>query len=214
MESIRQIEELQKKTTDKTKKLKLLHTVWLCLQYVSNNPNDKSKVGIFWFDESHFMINTSIFGIFVNRKPNTMNRLFRTHGFHYQKSTSTMRDKVYELYPNETLPEPKNWILRWCDGFTRSTTEEEARKWKKVQLQEKNPKKKELNLSEEEETLNFNMPINFDIMDMFYPKNLFSNNSIDYDSLIKNEPDNFGLVFEKDDLSKQLENGNDNFSLF
>ena len=125
-----------------------------------------------------------------------------------------MRDKVYELYPNETLPEPKNWILRWCDGFTRSTTEEEARKWKKVQLQEKNPKKKELNLSEEEETLNFNMPINFDIMDMFYPKNLFSNNSIDYDSLIKNEPDNFGLVFEKDDLSKQLENGNDNFSLF
>lgn len=210
------IEKLRQRITDKEKKLKLLHVVWLCLQHVSNNPDDKTKIGIFWFDDSHFMLNTSIFGLFVNRKPNTMNRLFRTHGFHYQKSTSSMREKVYELYPNEALPEPKNWILRWCDGFTRTTTEDEARKWKKIDSHKITLESAEEHVeNKEEELADFKIPSNVDIMDMFNPPSLLPNTSIpEYDNFMKNDPCSFDLLFGKDDFSKQFENENYDFSLF
>lgn len=214
MDCLQHIEKLRQRTTDKEKKLKLLHIVWLCLQYVSNHPEDKTKVGIFWFDDSHFMLNTSIFGLFVNRKPNTMNRLFRTHGFHYQKSTSAMRDKVYELYPNETLPEPKNWILRWCDGFTRLTTEEEAKKWKKIDTQKILPIPIESIEINDDEPINFNLQSNLDIMDMFNPTNILPINTIpEYDTIMKVE-DNFSLLFPKDEITKPIDNDQELFSLF
>ena len=106
------IDELKQKVCSNYK-MKLIHIVWICLQYIQKHPHDISNVGIFWFDDSHFMINSLIFGKFTNRKPNTINRNFRTHGFKYQKTTYLIREKVQALYPNEYICDPKNWVLRW-----------------------------------------------------------------------------------------------------
>lgn len=165
-------EELKQKVTDKSNKLKLIHTVWLCLEFVEHNPDSKFEIGIFWNSNSHFMINTFIFGMFVNRKPNTINRNFRSHGFCYKKTTFEMRDAL-----NECLPDSKNWILRWCDGFTKSTTESEAISWRYNELIIKKPKI--LKIKEEkcdsyyeksyENFMDFNIPDNLDINEMFCP---------------------------------------------
>ncbi|KAK8896283.1 hypothetical protein M9Y10_014180 [Tritrichomonas musculus] len=215
---IRKLEELKQKVTDKGNKLKLLHVVWLCLKYVSNHPDEKTQVGIFWFDDSSFMLNSSIFGTFVNRKPNTMNRLFRTHGFSYKKSTSSMRDRVYELYPNESLPEPKNWILRWCDGFTKSTTEDEAKKWKKIEIKEikeiKEVPQKSISIIQScnEEPIDFNISNNLDFMEMYNPENIAPFNIVDFDNLTKNDYDDFNLLIKKENTPQQIDE--DIFSFF
>lgn len=138
------IDELRQKITNNDNKMRFIHIVWTCLQYIQDHPNDKSKIGIFWYDDCHFMINTIVFGNFTNRKPNTMNRNFRTHAFHYHKTTTAIRKKINELYPNENIIDPKNWVMRWCDGFSKSTNESEAMSWKYIELKIKNPKNKSI----------------------------------------------------------------------
>lgn len=111
--------ELKKLATDH--KEKLLRILWHCLKYVDNHPESKKEIGVFWFDEQNIMMNTKIFASFMHRKANTVNRNLRSHKFHYQKTRFEMRQSL-----NEELPDSKHWILRYCDEFTRSTTEEEA----------------------------------------------------------------------------------------
>lgn len=113
------IEELRQKVSDP--RLKLIIILWNCLTYVKNHPESKIKVGLFWINDYEFMMNTNIFGTFLGRKPNSMNRNMRTHLFNNVKTKMEMRQKL-----NEDLPDSKHWMLRWCDGFTQSTTEKEA----------------------------------------------------------------------------------------
>lgn len=170
-------DQLQQKVTNRDNKLKLIHSVWLCLNYVEYNPDQKSEIGIFWIDNSHFMINTYIFGLFVKKKPNTINRNFRSHGFCYKKTTFEMRESV-----NECLPDSKNWILRWADGFTKLTTESEAISWKYTEIVVKNPRKIPTEKGQidgqteekchpflQKETFNFEFPSNVDLSEMFTP---------------------------------------------
>ncbi|KAK8857362.1 hypothetical protein M9Y10_015766 [Tritrichomonas musculus] len=114
------LDEIKDKITNKVDKMKIIHVLWLCLDFVKNHPESKFEMGLFWVDHSHFMMNTFIFGSFINRKPNTINRNLRTHGFYFKKTTFEMRSMI-----NESLPDSKHWILRWCDGFNQSTTENE-----------------------------------------------------------------------------------------
>lgn len=199
------LEEFRLKVTNKDNKLKLIHTVWLCLDFVEHNPSFKFDIGIFWHDDSHFMINTYLFGLFVNRKPNTINRNFRSHGFRYKKTTFEMRESV-----NECLPDSKNWILRWCDGFTKSTKENEAVSWKYTEIIVKKPK----NVKIEEEKcipckedqygniINFDIPVNLDINDMFCPEppdDTFSSNEFN------EKIDNMSVLFDLGNLFPQNE---------
>lgn len=137
--------ELKRKVTDRNNKMKLIHTAWLCLKYVEDHPAEKCEIGIFWLNEKEFMLNSSIFGSFTNIKPNTMNRNFRTHGFSCKKTTSSIREYVSEIYPNTFLPDPKNWIIRWCENFSKSTTEAEAKCWQSHDNIVKHRKNKSVN---------------------------------------------------------------------
>lgn len=111
--------ELKQLATDPKNKLKRI--LWLCLKYVDNHPESKKEIGVFWLDDRNIMINSKIFASFFHRKSNTVNRNLRSHQFAYRKIKIQMR-----LLINEELPNPEHWILRYCDKFTRSTTEEEV----------------------------------------------------------------------------------------
>lgn len=124
------------------KKLKQIHVVWLCLKRVEFHPEEASIIGVLWNSASDFMMNSYIFGLFINRKPNTMNRGFRSHGFIYKKSSDLMRRNIPKKFDFNNFPDQKNWILRRCEGFTKNTTEIEAIKWKSHDLI---PKKHKIN---------------------------------------------------------------------
>ena len=72
------------------------------------------------------MINSSIFGKFIQREPNAINRNFRTHGFTQKKSSLLMRKKVPKKFQFDNVPDPKNWFQRECEGFSKSISENEA----------------------------------------------------------------------------------------
>lgn len=208
------LDELKQKIDDKTDKLKLTHIVWLCLSYVTKYPDSKFKIGIFWFDDSHFMMNTFIFGSFINRKPNTINRNLRTHGFQYKKTTYEMRKAM-----NESFPDPKNWILRWCDGFTRSTTEKESIEWRYIDSLAKNRKiQKILNgkikkgeFTENTEKISaFDGFDCFDIDPMIYPEKQIDKK--DSDDLFTDNYDDIKLSYDMDPAFKP--NEQDYFSFF
>lgn len=110
--------ELKQLATDP--KNKLIRILWLCLKYVDNNPESTKEIGVFWLDDRNIMINSKIFASFLHRKPNTVNRNLRSHQFAYRKIKLEMRQLI-----NEELPDPEHWLLRYCDKFIRSTTEEE-----------------------------------------------------------------------------------------
>lgn len=112
------------------KKLKQIHAIWLLLKRSEYHPEDNDDMGIFWFNDFQFIINTGICAKFLGRKANTMNRGFRSHYFSYKKSSAAIREAIPKEIKFIEFSDQKNWILRFCDGFTKNTTEDEAMKWK------------------------------------------------------------------------------------
>ena len=107
------------------------------MNYVESHPDLASKIGVFWNTNSSFMINTSIFGNFVKKKPNSINRNFRAHDFTNKKVTLEMREHIPKKFSFINLPDQRNWFERRSEGFTKQTTEPEAIKWKYKELNTK-----------------------------------------------------------------------------
>ena len=200
MESLNNLEELKKKVTSKVDKMKLMHILWMCLKFVIKNDDAKTQIGLFWIDDSIFLMNTTIFGAFIERIPNTINRNLRSHGFGYKKTTYEMRTKI-----NINLPDSNHWILRWCDGFTQSTTENEAISWKYNDEYVRKPEKirilKEVETPvkvEEDKYIELNISNYLDENEML----IFENPKNDFDSysFLSNESNNMDISFDYNDI--------------
>lgn len=120
---------LKQKVSNKHPKMKLVHIIWMCLNYAELHPELASKIGCFWYTDDSFMMNTLIFSIFIGRLENTINTYLRAYGFRCKKSTRLMRDAVPVKFNFTTFPNMRNWNKRQCNGFTKKTTESESIKW-------------------------------------------------------------------------------------
>ena len=144
------IDTLKQMVTRKNPKLKQIHILWLCLNYVEENPSEAAQVGCLWNSVDSFIINTKIHGEFIERLPNTINRGFRCHSFKWKKTNRILRDNIPAKFNFKDFPDQLNWDQRSCPGFTKSTTETEAITWKYHELIPKKSKtSKSLKISNE-----------------------------------------------------------------
>lgn len=108
---LKMIEDLQKRITVKRPKMKQREIVKICLDYISEHPKDIGYVGIAWYDDSKFIINTKIFARFIKRKTNTINRNFRKNGFKCFRTNASMRQKKIGSITFNQLPDSNNWVI-------------------------------------------------------------------------------------------------------
>ena len=151
--SIMELEHLRCIVRSREPKMKQIHMVLTCLNFSDNHPKDAFTIGCFWTSEKTFLIHSGIFGAFVGRKANTINRNFRTHGFTQNKSSAFMRCQIPSKFDLRNLPDPSNWFQRQCEGFTKETTEKEAISWEFHQIIPKSLNKAS-SLGEETKTTN------------------------------------------------------------
>ena len=132
--------------------MKQIHIILVCLNFVDDNPEYAPSVGCLWNTENTFLIHSGIFGKFINRKANTINRNFRTHGFKRKKSSCLMREQIPKKFNLHDLPDAANWFQRECQGFSKKTTEKESIKWEfhqiipKKHIEKIEPKEKKLKM--------------------------------------------------------------------
>ena len=82
--------------------------VWYCLHFTQQFPEYVNIIGIVWRkDNNHFLVNSDIFGSFLNLKPNSINTNFRDHGFVIVPLSSRL---ISEEFPN--LGKSRNWKQR------------------------------------------------------------------------------------------------------
>lgn len=124
------LQTFQRMVADRQNKLKQVHIMLLCLNYVDVFPELAPVIGCLWDSNSTFLINIAIFAAFIDRKPNTINRSFLYHNFTRKMSSREIRQKVPPKFNMNKLPNQTNWIQCSSKGFTKMTTEEEAIHWK------------------------------------------------------------------------------------
>lgn len=127
---LKELEELRYRVTNECKKMRQIHIVLLCLNFVDTHPEFVSQIGCFWNTDHSFMVHSIKLGTFIKRRPNTINRNFRSHGFDIQKTSKIIREKIPPKFKFDCIPDHKNWFQRQCYGFTKKTTERQARYWK------------------------------------------------------------------------------------
>lgn len=99
----KQIDLLRRDVLDKN----MLFEVRLktCLAYMHFHPEEKAKTGCFWFCDDIFAINSRILGMFLNLKPNSINKNLRSR--YFERIRPFDRTKFF------TLPDYRNWnVLR------------------------------------------------------------------------------------------------------
>lgn len=212
------IEYLRRKVSSKEHKMKQTHIVLLCLKFVEEHPEAVSIVGCCWDSDNTFMINSSIFGKFIERDPNTINRNFRSHGFTQNKSSQQMRARVPKRFGFDNIPDAKNWFQRQCPFFTKQTNEEEARTIKHHKLIPKKHIKKEptvspsnadssIQLNYPNTTNTTNLPANEPIPVFEIEDSLFCQN--------ENDPPHFFQNVQNDQFEFEFEfKGNESFFSF
>lgn len=115
------IEELEKQVTKTNPKMKLKTVVKICLDFVEEHPELIHKIGIAWYNETCFIINTKIFGIFIKRKPNSINKNLKKNGFKCIKTKYSMREKKYLSFTFNDLPDSKSWVLQYSDKLQKKS---------------------------------------------------------------------------------------------
>lgn len=115
------IEELEKQVTKTNPKMKLKTVVKICLDFVEEHPELINKIGIAWYNETCFIINTKIFGIFIKRKPNSINKNLKKNGFKCIKTKYSMREKKYLSFTFNDLPDSKSWVLQYSDKLQKKS---------------------------------------------------------------------------------------------
>ncbi|OHS98175.1 hypothetical protein TRFO_09032 [Tritrichomonas foetus] len=143
----KELEQFRNYINGNEDRMKMIHIVWHCLKLTSKYPQLTKDVGAFWTSDNCFIFNSTIFGKFTNRKPNTINRNFREHGFLFEKSTAPRRAEIFSRIPDgDKLPDQIHWVFRWADSFNQSTSEREAMKWQYQTALPKNKKRDKIDL--------------------------------------------------------------------
>lgn len=215
----------QKIVSDHKNKLKQVHIVLLCLNYVEEFPELASTIGCLWDSYSTFLINTAIFASFIGRKSNTINRYFRYHNFTKKKSSKEIRQKVPPKFNMDKLPDQTNWMQRSSKGFNQKTTEIEAIHWKFFDYKNSKPVKPVIDVVPIEPSPK--KDINTDIFenDLFifnYSENLNNptddkNDQDESSSIVDNDHDSFFQCIDDDNFNihgfdDNYDNNNDIFS--
>lgn len=185
-----EINLLRQKIFNRPRRIKQIHLVWLCLNFVKEHPEHLTTIGIGWIDNKHFIFNCLIFAHFSNRIPNSINSYFKKHGFKCHQTTKELRRRYIGFF--EDCSYSSCWVIRNCDGFNQSTTESELVKFKYINTNKKKQIKKEKNeenqqiirkQDNEKKELKSNMQFNI--------SDFFDCNDDDGDMMINSEFDDY-----------------------
>ena len=122
----------------------IVHALWLCLNWVENQPNDAPIIGCFWFTDKIFKINVRIFCNFIGKKSNTAYKNLRRHNFTHKKETGFSFPNKFNI---QNIHDVKRWEMYSCDKFNKNTTESEAINLPYYEKRKKKGKKKGKNKS-------------------------------------------------------------------
>lgn len=172
MQQLMSLKDLKSEISKKEYRRKQFYMIWLALNFVKDHPENFLEIGLGWFDNDHFLFNSTIFGLFACRKINTINHYFETYGFGHQKMNADIKKKACELYSIDSITDQKSWSLRWCNGLTKSTTEIEAQNWNNL-----NQKKKRLYKVNKSHQPKINTEFNFDLISRSYDNDNWMNSS-------------------------------------
>lgn len=178
MQHLMSLKDLKSEISKKEYKRKQFYMIWLALQFVQDHPENFLEIGIGWFDNDHFLFNSTIFGLFACRKINTINHYFETYGFGHQKMNADIKKKACELYSIDAISDQKSWSLRWCNGLTKSTTEIEAQNWSNL-----NQNKKRLYKVNKSHLPKIRTDFNFDLLNRSYDSDNWMNFSNQLDKI-------------------------------
>ena len=203
------IDQLRSIVRNREPKMKQIHIILVCLNFVDDNPEYAPSVGCLWNTENTFLIHSGIFGKFINRKANTINRNFRTHGFKRKKSSCLMREQIPKKFNLHDLPDAANWFQRECQGFSKKTTEKESIKWEfhqiipKKHIEKIEPKEKKI----EDDFIDFsnnnyyNVILNYDIkFDTINNEKNINGTTVNYEKKTENDHENLPF-FTNNDLN-------------
>ena len=164
------LEDIQKQITIQKPKMKLKDIVQICLDYISGHPEDINLVGIAWYDNNNFIINTKIFAAFTKRKINTINRNLRKNGLICFRTNVLMRQRKFGSITFNQLPDQKNWVIH------RLNETEKKIKFKNNQkdlYDKQNEIKANSNLSPDLENIDLLFNLNDEMQDFDYYDNNF-----------------------------------------
>lgn len=202
MQHFPSLQDLKKEICKKDYKRKQIYIIWLALNFVQNNPEHFLDIGLGWLDNEHFLFNSTLFGIFANRKINTINHYFESYAFGHRKMDYVIKEKACEIYSIDNIQDQKCWCVRWWNGFTKSTTEVEVQNLMDFKSPRKSKKprapKNKIYQNEFDNLISTENEINNWIN--FKPINSSSNSEKSYPSPITNSLNSgFKITEEKED---------------
>lgn len=100
--------------------LKQIYVVFISLNFVEQHPEYLKNIGCLWISDTVFLINVAIFGLFTDRKPNTINKNFKYNKFATQKITKQTKKIVPEKYNFNHLPDQQNWFFKCSINFSKN----------------------------------------------------------------------------------------------
>jgi hypothetical protein len=97
-----------------TEKRKIVEIAMDCLYFIADNPDARDSIGICWSnDSSAFLICIRTFSSFVGKKPNTVRRNLRDHGFQRlfgsERIPALLRGHRYAAWSHPNL---RGWLPR------------------------------------------------------------------------------------------------------
>ena len=107
--------------TDIIKKFKLTYLIKTYLQFVKNNPQNFTKIGIGYIDNDNdrFAINENIFSINSSRKGSSIGKNFRRKSMRRENISPNLQKKICDFYKIDSLPDPKGWKIRYMRDYNK-----------------------------------------------------------------------------------------------
>ena len=192
------LNQLKQKILRGPKRIKQGHLLWICLDFVNKHPEHFINIGVQWIDDSNFIFNCKIFSNFVGRKTNTLNNYFKHHGFQCRRINNNLQIYINNLFSRLNYPLSDGWIIRYLDGFTQSTTENESKKLKFIPSE--NIKRQRLRITKKLGNNNNENPLEQ------------TDNKNDYSNLYEQDESKSEKSKCAFDLSKIVGTGNDDFN--
>ena len=115
------------------KEKKLIVGIYHCLHYVQVHHESFLEFWCGWIDYNTFIINPKMIAHISGRKDNSINKNFRNHGFVGKRANSDIKKKACQYYNIRSLPDPSGWMIRCCEKFNQSSTEDDVKKIKFIE---------------------------------------------------------------------------------
>lgn len=91
------------------------------------------SLGCYRNSDGSFMANSSRLGENLGKRGNSVTKYFSQNGFEVKKSSEFLRNRAPPSFNYKKLKNPKSWTYFYCERFTRNTTIDEIKNWKKNQ---------------------------------------------------------------------------------